>query len=91
MKVEQKFVLTIKEATFELTKEEAEDLYFSLQSALDKRTISVPLFHKLLQKDYNTPVTCKDFKITTSPNTGDDPTYPFYSTCKDGVNINTSP
>ena len=39
MKVEQKFILSIKEATFELTKEEAEELYFSLQQALDKMPI----------------------------------------------------
>ena len=85
MKVEQKFVLTIKNQVFELTKEEAEDLYYSLQSALDKMDKVYIPFQNPIPPYYNTPVMCKDFEITVSPSTGDKPNIPYYSTCGDGV------
>mgnify|MGYP003488746842 CR=1 FL=1 len=71
MKVEQKFILSIKEATFELTKEEAEELYIPFQNPI---------------RDYNTPVTCKDIRITEKPNTDYNPVPFWYSTtCQDSV------
>lgn len=86
MKVEQKFIISIKEATFELTKEEAEELYFSLQLALDQKPAPSFPFRTLFQKDYNTPVTCKDVKITEKPNTDYNPALFWYSTtCGDSV------
>ena len=85
MKVEQKFILSIKEATFELTKEEAEKLYFSLQQALDKMPIvNIPFQNPI--RDYNKPVTRKDIRITEKPNTDYNPVPFWYSTtCQDSV------
>ena len=85
MKVEQKFILSIKEATFELTKEEAEELYFSLQHALDKMPIvNIPFQNPI--RDYNKPVTRKDIRITEKPNTDYNPVPFWYSTtCQDSV------
>jgi hypothetical protein len=84
MKVEQHFTLTIKEQVFELTKEEAEDLYYSLQSALDKMDkVYIPFQNPI--PPFNEPVYRKDFEITTSPLTGDKLDGPYYSTCGDSV------
>ncbi len=84
MKVEQKFILSIKEATFELTKEEAEELYFSLQLELDKMPIvNIPFQNPV--RDYNTPVTCKDIRITEKPNTDYNPVPFWHTTCQDSV------
>lgn len=85
MKVEQHFTLTIQDRVFVLNKEEAEELYFSLQLALDK----MPIVHIPFQnpvRDFNTPVTCKDIRITEKPNTDYNPV-PFWytTTCGDGV------
>lgn len=85
MKVEQRFLITIFEKKFELTKEEAEKLYFSLQQALDKMPIvNIPFQNPI--RDYNKPVTRKDIRITEKPNTDYNPVPFWYSTtCQDSV------
>ncbi len=72
MKVEPKFKLEIKDSSFELSREEAESLYYELQKALG------------LMPVVNIPSTWPDWRTleqpfyVTSPSC-DDPVPPFYT------------
>lgn len=80
MNLEVKYILKIKDQTFDLTRAEAEDILKSLEKELrtipDSWDYSHPRF-------WTEPIKCKDWKITTSPTTCDPDEHMTVITCKD--------
>ena len=87
IEVSSRIILDVKDHILDLSEIEALLLFEKLKEALKiqdpQRIVNVPFQNPI--RDYNTPVICKDFKITTSPSTGDDPNPPWYSICGDCV------
>lgn len=69
MKVEQKFIVTIKDSPFELSKQEAESLYYELQKELGlMQKVNIPSIWPDYQRVLPYTVPVKDYEwLNTAP------------------------
>jgi len=90
MKVEQKFIVTIKDSPFELSKQEAESLYYELQKELGLMPrVNTPSVWPVSEPAWwkTTPI-CDP--VPFQPKTGDDLNLPYWTvTCASFSTVNS--